>query len=174
MNLKRYITNPLCAKALIFIAILISTAHAQQSSIPRFEVTLPAAYKQPVTGRVFVIIAKSENPEPRLQAGSWRGRTEFMAVEVQQLQPGRSISLYSSTLGYPFKNVRELPAGDYYVQALLNVYTKFERADGHTIWGHMDQWEGQKFNRSPRQSLQPGSASSPRSAQRLRRAVEPY
>jgi hypothetical protein len=149
MNLKRYITNPLCAKALIFIAILVSTAHAQQSSIPRFEVTLPAAYKQPVTGRVFVIIAKSENPEPRLQAGSWRGRTEFMAVEVQQLQPGRSISLNSSTLGYPFKNVRELPAGDYYVQALLNVYTKFERADGHTIWGHMDQWEGQKFNRSP-------------------------
>src|SRR5438876_515768 len=81
--------------------------------------------------------------------GSWRGRTEFMGTEVQQLQPGRSVSLNSSTLGFPLKNVRELPAGDYYVQALLNVYTKFERADGHTIWGHMDQWEGQKFNRSP-------------------------
>ena len=149
MNLTKHLKSRFCAAALLFVAILGSTAHAQQSSIPRFEVILPAAYKQPVTGRVFVIIAKSENPEPRLQAGSWRGRTEFMGAEVQQLQPGRSVSLNSSTLGFPLKNVRELPAGDYYVQALLNVYTKFERADGHTIWGHMDQWEGQKFNRSP-------------------------
>ena len=42
-----------------------------------------------------------------------------------------------------------VPAGDYYVQALLNVYTEFHRADGHVIWAHMDQWEGQSFNRSP-------------------------
>src|SRR5258708_3198851 len=148
-NLTRHATNRLWAKALLFLAIFAAAAHAQQSSIPRFEVTLPAAYKQPVTGRVFVIVARSDSPEPRLQAGSWRSRSEFMGADVQQLQPGQSVSLSSSTLGYPLKNVRELPAGDYYVQALLNVYTKFERADGHTIWGHMDQWEGQKFNRSP-------------------------
>ena len=35
------------------------------------------------------------------------------------------------------------------MQALVNVYTQFHRADGHTIWAHMDQWEGQRFNRSP-------------------------
>ncbi len=131
--------------ALLFVA----AASAQQSSIPRFEVTLPVGYKQPVTGRVFVIVARSDSPEPRLQAGTWRSRTEFMGADVQQLQPGQNVSLNSSTLGYPLKNVRELQAGDYYVQALLNVYTKFERADGHAIWGHMDQWEGQQFNRSP-------------------------
>jgi hypothetical protein len=45
--------------------------------------------------------------------------------------------------------LREVPAGDYYAQALVNVYTEFHRADGHTIWAHMDQWEGQQFNRSP-------------------------
>ena len=42
-----------------------------------------------------------------------------------------------------------MPAGDYYVQALLNIYTEFHRADGHVIWAHMDQWEGQQFSRSP-------------------------
>ncbi|HEV3038514.1 MAG TPA: alpha/beta hydrolase-fold protein [Candidatus Angelobacter sp.] len=138
------------ATTLVLSVILVSTAAlAQQTSAPRFEVILPATYKQPVTGRVFVIVAKSDNPEPRLQAGSWRGRTEFMGLDVHQLQPGQSVSLTSMTLGYPLKNVRELPAGDYYVQAILSVYTKFERADGHIIWAHMDQWEGQQFNRSP-------------------------
>jgi hypothetical protein len=149
MNLIRHLTDRFCATALLLVAIFVSVAPAQQSSMPRFEVTLPASHKQPLTGRVFVIVAKSNDPEPRLQAGSWRGRTEFMGVDVQQLQPGQSVSLTSSTLGYPLKNVRELPAGDYYVQALLSVYTKFERADGHIIWGHRDQWEGQQFNRSP-------------------------
>ena len=28
-------------------------------------------------------------------------------------------------------------------------YTKFSRADGHVIWVHNDQWEGQQFNTSP-------------------------
>src|SRR5205807_4366120 len=114
MNLTRRLSRRDFAAALLFVAIFVSTTQAQHSSIPRFEVTLPSTYQQPVTGRVFVVIAKSDNPEPRLQAGSWRGRTEFMGAEVQQLQPGRSVSLDSSTLGYPFKNVRELPAGDYY------------------------------------------------------------
>jgi hypothetical protein len=35
------------------------------------------------------------------------------------------------------------------VQALLNVYTQVHRKDGHVIWVHMDQWEGQQWNRSP-------------------------
>jgi len=47
------------------------------------------------------------------------------------------------------KSLDELEPGDYYVQALLNVYTEFHRADGHTIWAHMDEWEGQQFNLSP-------------------------
>ena len=29
------------------------------------------------------------------------------------------------------------------------MYTEFHRSDGHTIWAHMDQWEGQQFNKSP-------------------------
>jgi hypothetical protein len=31
----------------------------------------------------------------------------------------------------------------------MNVYTEFHRADGHTVWAHMDQWEGQDLARSP-------------------------
>jgi len=31
----------------------------------------------------------------------------------------------------------------------VNVYTRFPRADGHTVWLHNDQWEGQDWKRSP-------------------------
>src|SRR5205823_3639969 len=46
-------------------------------------------------------------------------------------------------------SLKDVPAGDYYVQAVLSVYTEFHRSDGHTIWAHMDQWEGQHWNISP-------------------------
>ncbi|MBZ5520802.1 MAG: hypothetical protein LAP21_00955 [Acidobacteriia bacterium] len=129
------------------LAALAAAAHAQ-SSLPRFEISLPAG-KQPVTGRAFVIIAKSDSPEPRLQVGAWNSRTEMLGREVSDLQPGATAAIDALTLGFPLKSVRELPAGEYYVQAVFNVYTRFSRADGHTIWAHMDQWEGQHFNLSP-------------------------
>lgn len=114
-----------------------------------FRVTLPAGTGQPVTGRVFVVISRAESPEPRLQVGSWRSQVQFLGKDVQGLAPGENIILDSLTLGFPFKSIRELPAGDYYIQAILNVYTRFVRADSRVLWAHMDQWEGQQFNRSP-------------------------
>src|SRR6266853_4039384 len=145
MNLVRRRIQFSIACVLLGLALSISAA---ASSIT-FKITLPASQPQPITGRLFVIIARANDPEPRLQVGSWRSRTEMLAVDVQGLAPGQATTLDALTLGYPLKSVRELPAGDYYVQALLNVYTRFERSDGHTIWAHMDRWEGQHFNQSP-------------------------
>jgi hypothetical protein len=138
--------------ACFFCAILFFTLAGSLQSVAsdvRFKITLPAGSQQPVTGRVFIAISRTDSPEPRLQVGSWRSRVEFLGHDVQGLEPGDAVFVDSLTLGYPLKSIRELPAGDYYVQALLNVYTRFQRADGHTIWAHMDQWEGQQFNRSP-------------------------
>jgi hypothetical protein len=52
-------------------------------------------------------------------------------------------------IGFPYEDLRRLPAGDYYVQAIVNVYTRFDRADGRTVWAHMDQWEGQRWAFAP-------------------------
>ena len=136
-----------CSFALILFLLTFSLA-ANAADVS-FTVTLPKNSQQPLTGRVFVVITRSDTPEPRLQIGSWRSRVEFLGKDVQGIAPGESISLDALTTGFPFRSIRELPAGDYYVQALFNVYTRFARADGHVIWAHMDQWEGQQFNRSP-------------------------
>jgi len=116
----------------------------------RFEISFPSSvHGQPITGRVFVVVTRHDSPEPRLQVGSWGQRVPFWGADVDQLRPGQSAVIDSATPGYPLRSLKELPAGDYYVQALLNLYTEFHRSDGHTIWAHMDQWEGQHFNRSP-------------------------
>jgi hypothetical protein len=126
---------------------LAAAAFAQET---KFEVSFPAAaHAGPVTGRVFVALSRSETPEPIEQAGGWNGQAPFFGADVDALPPGRAAVLDGRTPGYPARSLKDIPAGEYYVQALVNVYTEFHRADGHTIWAHMDQWEGQQFNRSP-------------------------
>ncbi|HMV47314.1 MAG TPA: alpha/beta hydrolase-fold protein [Blastocatellia bacterium] len=116
----------------------------------RFEISYPAALDNgPITGRVFVIISKTDRVEPRLQAGSYQASVPFYGLDVSALKPGESAVIDAGVLGYQVKSLSELPAGEYFVQALLNVYTQVHRKDGHTIWVHMDQWEGQQWNRSP-------------------------
>jgi len=116
----------------------------------KFEIAFPAsAHKGPITGRVFLIISRNDNKEPRFRAGWWGDTPPIFGVDVSQLKPEQAATVDSSTLGYPAKSLRDIPSGDYYAQAVLNVYTQFHRADGHAIWAHMDQWEGQWFSRSP-------------------------
>ncbi len=149
-------------RAVLLLLIFPLSAFAQSSSAAqagtagptpaptRFEVSFPvSAHAQPITGRVLVFITRREQPEPRRQAGNWFQETPFCGADFSQLTPGAPAVIDAATLCYPLRSLRELPAGDYYVQALVNVYTEFHRADGHTIWAHMDQWEGQQFNISP-------------------------
>jgi hypothetical protein len=121
-----------------------------QRSGPAFEISFPAtAHRGPITGRVFVFLTRDSTPEPRFQGGALGANAPFFGADVSALAPGAAARIDASTLGFPVASLADLPAGDYYVQALLNIYTQFHRADGHTIWAHMDQWEGQQLASSP-------------------------
>lgn len=133
---------PLCVLATI---AAMATASAQTVAV-RLD---GAVASSPVTGRLFVFFAKTSEREPRLLGGSYGGSVPFFGMDVDALKPGSSATIDAKVLGYPYKSLRDVAAGDYYVQALLNVYTQFHRADGHVIWVHNDQWEGQHFNTSP-------------------------
>ncbi|MBS1744634.1 MAG: hypothetical protein JST21_00545 [Bacteroidetes bacterium] len=105
--------------------------------------------EKPITGRVFLVFSRNKNPEPRYEAGSYITSVPFWGKDVNQLEPGKNVIIDTSVLGYPVANLKDLPGGEYYIQAVLSVYTQYHRADGHTIWAHQDQWEGQHFNVSP-------------------------
>jgi hypothetical protein len=119
-------------------------------------ITMPAVNgAAPLTGRVFLFVTRDSAPEPRFQGGALGLNAPVFGRDVQALTPGQSVTLGRTTAGFPMQTLGDLPAGDYYVQALFNVYTQFHRADGHTIWAHMDQWEGQHFEQSPGNWLSP-------------------
>ncbi len=116
----------------------------------RFEVSLsPELGSDPVDGRVLLLLSTAGEPEPRFQGVWGPNPTQIFGVDVEGLQPGEVTVIDAGTRGYPLESASEIPPGEYFVQAVLNVYTTFQRADGHTIKAHMDQWEGQQWNVSP-------------------------
>jgi hypothetical protein len=113
-----------------------------------FEVSFPrSAHAGPLTGRVFVMISRTNDREPRLQIG--RNGAPFFGRDVEGLKPEQPAVIDATDLGSPVSSLTEIPPGEYYVQAMVNVYSEFKRADGHVLWMHDDQWEGQHWNRSP-------------------------
>jgi hypothetical protein len=116
----------------------------------RVTLTLPATSGvAPVTGRAFVFLSRTDRSEPRLQAGARRTSEPFFGVDVSELAAGDSVTIDAATPGFPLATLKDVPAGEYFVQGMILPYTKFARADGHTIWAHMDAWEGQRFNDAP-------------------------
>ncbi len=143
------------AGSLLLVLLLVAIGpallgKAADSRGPKFAVSFPASVHQgPITGRLLVLIGREASTEPRLQLG-WPGDAPpVFGIDVDQLRPGAPAVIDAGSSSSPFPSMRDLPAGDYFVQALLNVYTEFHRSDGHVIWAHMDQWEGQQANRSP-------------------------
>jgi hypothetical protein len=134
------------------LALPLALALAPRASAQgqRVEVRIPAALRgTPLTGRVYIFVTRHADTEPRLQVRHESDCTPFFGIDVTALAPGTPAVIDAGTLGYPVASVKEIPAGDYYVQALANVYAQFRRADGHLLWLHDDQWEGQQFNKSP-------------------------
>ncbi|HEX5432807.1 MAG TPA: alpha/beta hydrolase-fold protein [Candidatus Angelobacter sp.] len=155
MNRLTPFRDPRWTARLVALAVAVSSLAAfsrARAATPnlKFEISFStSAHNKPITGRVYVMLANEQEPEPRLQVGSWGSHPPFFGVDVSRLRPGQPAVIDESTLGFPTRSLRDVPAGDYYVQALVNVYSEFHRSDGHSIWAHMDRWEGQQFNSSP-------------------------
>jgi hypothetical protein len=142
---------PSLRRSLVLPGILAATASipSRAAAQARFEIVVPAALRrEALTGRAFIFLARDSVPEPRLQGGGMVS-VPFFGVDVEGLTPGTAAAIDRTALGYPLRSLDQLPPGDYYAQALVSVYTRFARADGHTIWAHMDEWEGQQFNQAP-------------------------
>jgi hypothetical protein len=134
--------------ALSFWVLSGSNPALAESPKLRFKISFPSStHSEPITGRAFVMISRTNEKEPRLQFG--RTGVPFFGRDIEKVAPGKTASIDETDLGSPVASLREIPAGDYYVQGFINVYSEFRRADGHVVWMHDDQWEGQHFQISP-------------------------
>ncbi len=149
-------------------------ATADPAAPPRISVSIdPSARTEPASGRLLLLVSRNEKFSPG------ENGTPVFGMNIDNLMPGEPAILDETAFGYPVKSLRDLPDGDYYLQAWLNLYTTFNRSDGKTVQLHMDQGEGQNWRRSPGNlfsdpiKIHIGNGSPDASAVRLSRVVPP-
>lgn len=141
-------------KRYFFIALILaaSAAHAAaKPSRPRFEVSFPKEISAtPLDGHILLLISNNNEKEPRFQISFMTPESQqVFGVDVDSLAPGYPVVIDSSTLGYPAESLNDIPAGDYWVQAVLNIYETFHLANGHTLKLPPDKGEGQHWQVKP-------------------------
>ena len=146
-KMKKLVLSAFFIFSLLFF--LTGKSKATEESDFKFEISFTSeARSESVTGRVYLIISRNKEKEPRFQTRRSLS-PPFFGVDVENLNPEEGAIIDKEVLGFPLKGIENIPPGDYYIQGFVNIYTKFERSDGYTVWLHNDQWEGQHWNRSP-------------------------
>ena len=135
---------------LAFLLLLLITPLTAQAQGPRFTVTFPAARASaPIDGRVLVYLSADTTKEPRFGASDAVTTAQVTGVDVDGWRPGAPVTVDGTAFGYPVESLRDLPPGRYRVQAMVNRYQTFRRADGHVVKLPPDRWEGQQPTRKP-------------------------
>jgi hypothetical protein len=133
-------------RSILALFLLFSVAAAAQS----FSVTFPSALSaKPLDGRLLLVLSTDPSDEPRNQIDDTPRSQIVFGLTVDGWQPGQPAVVDSTAWGYPVRSLKDVPAGDYFVQVVLNKYETFHRGDGKIVKMHMDQGEGQHWNISP-------------------------
>ena len=135
-------------RRLASLCLALAFASAALSHAQKVEVTIPAATTA-LHGHLVLVFARKNKPEPRFQLSENYHTAQGFGQDVNSLGPGGTITIDDKTFGNPLRSLRDVPAGDYYVQAVFNVYQQFHLANGHTLWLPPDRGEGQQWNRKP-------------------------
>jgi hypothetical protein len=136
-------------RQLLLTAVLILSPVALAAQQP-IAVSFPASLSQtPIDGRVLFLLSTNDSPEPRMQIDDTPRTQMVFGVTVDGLKPGEPVPITHTADGYPVRHIEDVPPGDYTVQAVLNVYQTFHRADGVTVKLAPDRGEGQHWNLAP-------------------------
>lgn len=131
-------------KTVLLVAAVLTGLCATAVAEQRFEISYDKSVHQGLlSGRVMLMIARTQTPEPRMQIGP--SAIPMFGVDAEGLAPGQVAVIDHTTFGHPAESLSQLPAGEYFVQAMLNVYTECKRSDGRTVWVHWDM-NGRFFN----------------------------
>src|SRR5215472_11647628 len=130
--------------------ILVFIVACSLTAAPAFRIRLgPGQRTEPLDGRLILVVSKNLKGEPRFQVAWGLQTQQIFGMDVNGWKPGDIVEMHGSTPGSPLHTLNDLPPGTYNVQAVLNVYETFRRADGHVLKLHPDHGEGQQWNRSP-------------------------
>jgi hypothetical protein len=102
-------------------------------------------------GRVILLLSRDFSREPRTHVAPNEPLASpyLFGLTVDGLAPGSKAVLDDTAFGWPATHLSAIPAGDYFVQAVLNRYEEFHMADGRTLKLPPDKGEGQQWWHKP-------------------------
>jgi hypothetical protein len=135
------------------LALIIAAGCTERTgSGLRFTVSLPQSNRAaPLTGRAVLLLSKDMSQEPRkhVEENEPLASPYLFGINVDGLAPGQSAVFDDRAFGWPAARLVDLPAGDYFVQVVLNRYETYHLADGRSLNLPPDRGEGQQWASKP-------------------------
>ncbi|KAI9919500.1 hypothetical protein PsorP6_017731 [Peronosclerospora sorghi] len=134
-----FVTLSISAFLLLHDAVRTANVNSN-ASIARFRINFPASvHAQPITGRLMVCIAQKHavkdpqgHDQPRFLITDSATTQQMFAIDVWNFAPGEDSRDVNGThaIGYPILWMDQVPADEYWVQAVLHPYVEYNRSDG--------------------------------------------
>ncbi len=134
---------------LLLLTIVGCTPQNEKTTIFKVSFTKEMS-EQAQDGRLLLMLANNDKSEPRFQINDGLTTQLVFGVDVEGMQPGQEITITAEkAFGFPIQSMKNIPAGEYYVQALINRYETFNLKTGQTVKLAPDQGEGQQWHSKP-------------------------
>jgi hypothetical protein len=117
----------------------------------RIVVTLPASSPAslPHDGRLLLVVSTDSSGEPRFQVSDHDDTQQIFGIDVHGLSVDHPGVFDAHVFGYPKESLADVPAGNYWVQAVLHPYETFRLSDGRSLELPPDRGEGQHWQTAP-------------------------
>jgi hypothetical protein len=105
----------------------------------------------PLDGRIILMLSHDLVREPRTHVAPNQPLDSpyLFGLTVDGFAPDKPALLDDGAFGWPARQLSQVPAGDYLVQAVLNRYETFQLSDGRTLKLPPDKGEGQQWAKKP-------------------------
>jgi hypothetical protein len=129
------------------LSLLIFTSVAEGQSV---SVTYPTSVSsKELDGRLLFLVSNDPAEEPRMQINDTLKSQMVFGLTVDGWRADDAVVIDDRAKGYPRASFKDIPPGEYTVQAVLNVYETFHRADGKTVKLAPDRGEGKQWSTAP-------------------------
>ena len=135
---------------LVILVACQPTAELKSDPEISFQVSFSSALtEENQDGRLLLMLSTLDDSEPRFHVDNSPDTQLIFGINVDSWEPGSKTVVDASAIGFPLRDLSEVPPGTYYAQALLNRYKDFHLADGKVVSLPPDRGEGQQWNRKP-------------------------
>lgn len=148
--MKYYLNQILSFSVFMLFLFSCQKAVKKDDTGTSFKVSFSEALaEEPQDGRLILLLATSNEQEPRFLLKDGPDTQLGFGMDVEDYSSADHAVFDTEAFGYPIESINDIPAGTYYVQAVLNRYETFNLSTGHTVKLPPEMGEGQQWNRKP-------------------------